>query len=298
MSTSPSLLKPSKQQFLEAIAKIERFSPAARVLSQAMRLLKTDTADIEDIANLIRSDSALIADVLRGANSAYYGVGEKVSSLDRAIQKIGFNECIRLLKLAVAHSLSARDLDCYGLEAELFWAESLFNGLFLEVAAECTGAIDTDTAHTTGLLRYVGRLAINQCLHDFGVGLFWDRQMPISEWESENVGFSQSEAGAHLLRTWRFPEEIVSAIEWQSTPEQSPSPSQLLSCLAFVSKVLPEGFSALSIAKAVKAEEVSVPECEFVTQHNVTPEKLSEWLALAWDRFNDINSNLYGSAKS
>ena len=291
-------MKPSKQQFLDAIAKIERFSPAARVLSQAMRLLKTDSADIEDIAKLIRSDSALMTDVLRGANSVYYGGGEKVSNLDRAIQKIGFNECVRLLKLAVAHSLSSRDLDCYGLEAELFWAESLFNGIFMEVAAECTGTVDTDTAHTTGLLRYVGRLAINQCLHDFGLGLFWDRKMTLTQWESENVGFSQSEAGAHLLRTWQFPDEITSAIENQCNPDSPEMTNELLGCLNFASLVLPEGFSALKIAEAAKEEVTVVPACRFSTQHNLTSEKLAEWLSLTRDRYQDISSNLYGAAKA
>ena len=90
-STHP--MKPFKKQFLEAIAKIERFSAAPRVLSQAMRLLANPDSDLDDITKLIRSDAALTGDILRGANSAFYALGEKVPSLERAIQKIGFGEC-------------------------------------------------------------------------------------------------------------------------------------------------------------------------------------------------------------
>ena len=159
----------SRDTYLKAIAKIERFSPAPRVLGQAMTLLRDTDVDVDEITSLIKTDAALTTDIIRGANSAFYGAGERVSSLDRAVQKIGFAECIRLLNFSVARTLSARDLVNYGIAAEDFWAESLFNGLFMECLARATRAIDPDTAHTAGLLRYVGRLAINECLGQLGV---------------------------------------------------------------------------------------------------------------------------------
>lgn len=289
-------MKPSKQLFLEAIAKIERFSPAPRILSQAMRQLKNPDSDIDEIARIIRSDAALMADILRGANSAFYGLGEKVSSLDRAIQKIGFVECIRLLKLAVTHTIASKPLSCYGIEGETFWAESLFTGLFMEKIALETRSIDADTAHTAGLLRYVGRLAINQCLNDFGIGLFWDGKMTLREWELENVGFLQAEAGAHLMRAWRFPDEVCAAIEYQADPSQAQTGSALLSALHFASSVLPEGLDAHYAGEVAGTEDVVLPATPFVEENRLSAEQVKAWLAETRASFAEVNGKLYGAS--
>lgn len=60
------------------------------MLSKALSLLRNPNAEIGDIATLIRADAALAADIIRGSNSAFYGAGERISSLDLALQRIGF----------------------------------------------------------------------------------------------------------------------------------------------------------------------------------------------------------------
>ena len=64
---------PTKEQFLVALKQIEGFSPAPVILSNAMRLMRDPESDIDSIAALVGRDSALVADILRCANSSYYG---------------------------------------------------------------------------------------------------------------------------------------------------------------------------------------------------------------------------------
>ena len=90
---------------MEAISKIEGFSPAPRILGKAMALLRDPNSDINDISEIVSSDTALAAQMIRWANSAFYGTGS-VSSLDQAVQKIGFRESIRLLNLSVARTMA------------------------------------------------------------------------------------------------------------------------------------------------------------------------------------------------
>ena len=115
-------LAPDKEQFAEAISKIDKLSPAPRILSRALGLLRDPDSEIGDIVALINNDPALTADIIRGSNTAYYGIGERVASLDRAVQKIGFRESIRLLNLAVIHLIAARDLGSYGIGADDSWS--------------------------------------------------------------------------------------------------------------------------------------------------------------------------------
>jgi HD-like signal output (HDOD) protein len=255
-------MKSAKDAYLEAIAKIEKFSPAPRVLGRATKLLADPNADLGEIGELIRTDLALTTDIIRGANSAYYGGGERVSSLDRAMQKVGFRECLRLLNLSVARTLSGSELSCYGIGSEEYWAESLFNGLFMEFLAKRAGVIDTDTAHTTGLLRFIGRLAINRALVDLGAGIFWDGQSPVHEWELSQIGFTHTQAAGYLLRAWQFSDEIIRAIEWQDSLSQAPVRDGLLEALNFCTFLLPHGANPATLQPVIDQAKATPPPSE------------------------------------
>jgi len=288
-------MKGTKEIYLAAIDKIEKFSPAPRVLGTAMALLRDPNADIEELGRLIKTDSALTSDILRGANSVYYNLGDKVSSLEAAVQRIGFRECMRLLNLSVAHTLSNNELSCYGITAEDYWAESLFNGLFMEGLAKKIGTLDPDTAHTTGLLRYIGRLAINRSLIDLGMGLFWNGSSPLAEWDLSQVGFTQSHAAGRLMKVWQFSEEVVRAIEFQEQPDQADSVDDLLAAMHFTALVLPPG-QGLSFATLPGDGEQEDPvQTDFVRRFGLNEENTKELLDQTRAHFSSINSSLYES---
>ncbi|MFT3829679.1 MAG: HDOD domain-containing protein [Opitutaceae bacterium] len=287
-------MKPTKDQFVAAILKIERFSPAPRVLSKALMLLRDPNAEIDDIVTLIRADAALSADIIRGSNSAFYGAGERVSSLDRALQKIGFREGIRLLNHAVAHIASGRNLGSYGIAAEDFWTESLFQGLFLEELARATAAVTPDEAHTAGLLRYIGRLAINQSIDDLGGGLFWDAAMPVETWEMDNVGVTQEQAGALLLKHWQFPDETVQAIEWQRAPAKSPQPNWIAEALEFAAVALPAGTTREKLGEVLAATVPTLADQSFAHSNKLSAVHIANVVDVARNGLNAVNQHLYG----
>jgi|CXWL01.1.fsa_nt_gi HD-like signal output (HDOD) protein len=233
-------LQPTKEQFQTALTEIESFSPAPVMLANAQKILRDPSVNISRIAALIGGDSALAADILRCANSAYYG-GARCHSIFEAVQKIGLRETVRLLNYAVARIVSGRDLDHYGINGKDFWAESLFNGLFMQMLADFTGQADPEVAYPVGLLRFIGRLAINQSIKNLRGGEYWVGGEPIAEWELATVGLVQSEAGAVLLAKWRFSEAIVSAIATQDAPGRRAEGNWLAEALHFSSALLPQG---------------------------------------------------------
>lgn len=287
-------VKPTKEQFLAAILKIERFSPAPRVLSKALALLRNPNAELDEIVALIHADAALSADIIRGSNSAFYGAGERVSSLDRALQRIGFREGVRLLNHAVAHIAAGRSLGSYGIAAEDFWAESLFQGLLLEALAKETGAESPDIAHTAGLLRYIGRLAINQSVDDLGGGLFWDGSVPVDQWELANVGVTQEQAGAILLKHWQFPDKTVQAIEYQREPRSVPVPNWMAEALAFTAIVLPSGTESVRLAEVLAITVPGLESHPFTQTNKLSTERIAGVVEIARNGLSAVNQHLYG----
>ena len=286
-------LRPSQEQFLAAITKTERLFPAPRTLGRALQLLHDPQSDVNDIAGLISCDSALAADVLRCANSAFYGFGTRISGIDLAVQKIGFRETIRLLNIVVAHQAAGRDLGSYGIAAEDFWAESLYCGLLLEQLVRHAGAPEVDEAYTAGLLRFIGRLAINQTIHDFGCGLFWNGASTVAEWELENVGLTQEKAGALLLRHWQFADVVVLAVEGQDDAAAASSPYPLVQAMHLLGQILPAGKGMNHYLELADHPPAVPADHPFVVQHDLTAEHLAPLFAEAQRAFVAVRTELY-----
>ena len=288
-------MKTIQEQFLIAIARIEKFSPAPLILAKAMKLLRDPQSDIDSIAALIGSDPSLTADIIRCANSAYYGSSEPIQSIDQALQKIGFRETIHLLNLAVARIAAGRDLGSYGISADDFWAESLFNGLFLRNLAAATGQADADEAYTVGLLRFIGRLAINQAIHDLGGGLFWPGgTKTIADWEVESVGFIQAQAGAILLAKWQFPEEMIQAIAGQDAPAHLRENNWLAEALHFSSGLLPQGLGVTFQSALTEAAPLPPSSDDFAKKCNLTPEEVEALIAATRQDYDHIRQHIGG----
>lgn len=258
-----------------------------------MALLRDPDSSINDIAMLVSADPALTAQMIRWSNSAMFG-GARVSSLDQAVQKIGFREGIRLLNLSVAKTISAKGLDCYGIDGDAFWAESLFHGLFMEELAKSTRAVDPGEAHTAGLLRFLGRLAINQCLKDLKIAGPWDGSLPLREWELEQVGLPQAYVGAQLLRLWHFAPQMVEAIECQDEPNRPEVRNWLADALWFVGTLYPQGMP-IPLSAENPTVEMPMPvivESTFVHRQGFDIQSITNLLKITRRRFITINKEL------
>ena len=287
MLLAPPVLHPSKEEFLVALGEIERFSPAPVILANAMKLLRDPQSDVESIAALVGSDPALAADIIKCANSAYYA-GGSCQSIGEAVQKIGFKETIRLLNLAVARIASGRDLGSYGIHGSDFWAESLFNGLFISGLAKETGEADPDEAYTVGLLRFIGRLAINQTIDNLRGGLFWIGNESITQWEQDNVGIVQAQAGAMLLRKWRFSDEMIQAIAGQDAPATLPEKNWMAEALFFASALLPQGIGTPFIPSVGESMTILPVGSDFMHHYGLNPQSVEKLLQTTSSEFDRI----------
>ena len=283
-------MKPTKEQFFAALQQIEKFSPAPVILANAMKLLHDPMSDIASIAALVGSDSALAADIIRCANSAFYGVGTSTTIGD-AVQRIGLRESMRHLNVAVARIASNRDLDCYGIHGVDYWAESLFNGLFMQALARETGEDEPDEAYTVGLLRFIGRLAINQALDNSHAGSLWDGSESITQWEIDGVGMTQAQAGALLLGNWHFSEKVVQGIGMQYEPATLTESNWLAEALFFTSSVLPQGVGKPFLPEMGPTWAATPVGSEFMHRFGLTTDTVNALLRSSSAAFDELRRN-------
>jgi len=201
---------PQKQDLLKKIR--DGYSlPALSVI--AVKLIKTafdDNFSINDAAELIEKDPSITVRLLKCANSAFFRNGDQVTTIQRAVQKIGFNH----LKILVL-SFSLRDTYPMGkvgpMDYEEFWKTSLYRAVLARALAEKNHNCDPDEAFVAGLTLEIGFLIF----FDLFINKNYVTDTPFSPltsplaWEKENFGLNHREIGEEALRYWQIPETIV-----------------------------------------------------------------------------------------
>lgn len=214
-------MNPRRQAVLEAVSRIERLTASPRILAQAMRLLRNPDSPTNALVDLILVDAALTANVIQIANSAYYGASLSLATVDEAVNLLGFEEVYRVLALSVSRALTTTPLGSYGLSADDYWTENIHCALLMQELAPRL-KLDPPQAYTTGLLHAIGRLAIDQALHQTRtVDQFRADPLPLPRRELEYVGMTHPDVGRMLLASWRFPEEIAEGIRYQLDPPRA-----------------------------------------------------------------------------
>lgn len=193
-----------------------RALPAApRVMAELCELLQDINTDLDQIASVIRGDAALAARVIRISNSVVYGGEWQVSSIDEAVNRVGFEEVLRLVGTASVATLVDVSLPMYRLDADLLRGSLLMHALASEALAKHT-PVDPRTAYTAGLLRAIGMMVLDRAARGrLSEALAYDPQQfsTYLEWETARFGLGSVDVTRMILDEWRFPHDIVTAIE-------------------------------------------------------------------------------------
>lgn len=193
-----------------------RALPAApQVMAGLSELLQDINTDLEQIADQIRVDPALAARVIRISNSPVFGGGARIGSVDEAVNRVGFGEVLRLVGVATVAGMVDRSLSCYKIPAEKLRESLLLHALAAEALAAGT-EIDPRTAYAGGLLRGIGMMVVDRMARErLQLSEAYDAQQFETYWQWENArfGLGSPEVATMILDDWRFPAELVAAVQ-------------------------------------------------------------------------------------
>jgi len=176
--------------------------------------INTSPADLNHVISL---DPVLVGRVLKLINSAYYGLGQPITNLVRAIIMLGMNTVKNLaLSTAVMGHLSSQK-KLPGLDMEGFWRHSLCVGVSAKLLAKKRG-IDAkliEEYFTAGLLHDIGKIPLNAVLSNeymLTIGVADRERKPLYLAEKETLGFNHCEAGAMVTEAWKLDGAVGDAI--------------------------------------------------------------------------------------
>ncbi|MFQ3547101.1 MAG: HDOD domain-containing protein [Termitinemataceae bacterium] len=175
---------------------------------------RTSPADLNQVISL---DPVLVGRVLKLINSAYYGLGQQVTSLVRAIIMLGINTVKNLaLSSAVLRNLTSKK-DFQALDMDGFWRHSLCVGVAAKVLAKKRGVDPklSEEYFTAGLLHDIGKIPINAVLsreYVMAVSMSDRERISLHRAETQIIGLNHSVAGSMIAAAWKLEGAIGDAI--------------------------------------------------------------------------------------
>ena len=168
--------------------------------------LQTSPADLNHVVSL---DPVLVGCVLKLLNSAYYGLGQPVTSLVRAIIMLGINTVKNLaLSSSIMGHLSSNKAST-GLDMEGFWRHSLCVGVSTKLLARTRG-VDPNLLEeyfTAGLLHDIGKIPLNAILskeYVLTISKADREKKPLFKAEASMLGLDHCKSGAMISAAWKL----------------------------------------------------------------------------------------------
>ena len=184
-------------------------------------LLTEKDVSSEKIESILRHDPGLAANVLRLANSAYFGIPTKVSTLKHAIILLGVKRFAQIAVTACMNKVMDTAVEGYGLSPGELWLHSIAVSTTAEALAKNRKLVENSDFFTPALLHDLGKLVLGEFVKKElpKIESLVAKGVPFIMAEKEVLGTNHAEIGALILSKWRFPGDLINAVRWHHYPE-------------------------------------------------------------------------------
>lgn len=206
------------------------------VAVKVVQLVGNRNATIKDFVEVVQSDQALTARLLRTANSALFAQRQPVTQLQRAMILLGLD---RLKAMALGFHLSqAAAKDNSDFSVRRVWAASVFRAWTAFRLTEHFDRKITGEAFIVGLMLDAGLPMMTQLVGSKHASTVDPAATPLAQYlaEMNNLEFSHVDVISSLCKMWKLPDVLARPIAMHHTrPERMDTrdPISILHCVGY-----------------------------------------------------------------
>jgi putative nucleotidyltransferase with HDIG domain len=222
------------------IKKIDRLKPIPPVANKIMSIVEDPESSLSDLSNVITYDSAVTANLLKVANSAYFGRPGKFDSIHQVIVYLGMDQVVDLVLLAsIAGNLKPEQTG-YDLQKGDLWKYSVLSALIARELADNKGIGETHLIFTAALLKDIGKVILDQYVGEAIKKIntvVEEQDLTFREAEKQAIGIDHAELGALVAKSWNFSPKMVEIIQNHHQPQKS-SISEMESSIVYLADTI------------------------------------------------------------
>lgn len=229
------------------------------IYSEIVEHLNSPEVSVRAIGDIIAKDPAITAKILQLVNSAFFGLGRRVSSPAEAASLLGL-DTIKYLVLSVGlfSQFDLGKLERKGFSLAESVDHSIKSGLLAKriTISEKVSKEMVDESYLSGFLHDIGKLILAENMpQDYGrvIDLAQQEGYDFYLAEQEIIGTNHAAVGAYLLGLWGFADAVMETVAFHHTPELSGGKAFAPLTAVHVANVL-ENTNSGQFTKLVSAE--------------------------------------------
>ena len=202
-------------------SKYSRLPSLPTVAIEAVKLFHDLSSSNAALISIVRKDPAIVARLLKAANSSRYGSRSEVTDLMRAVNMLGQ---ATTASLVLSFSLARQSMESSGYLEHFrkLWLRSFVQATAAEIlACQFRSPAFRGDCYTTNLLSGLGKLALLRAEPEKYVRILKtaaERKAPLTRIEQEVLGFTHCTLSSMLLKQMGLPERCHNAIRAITDP--------------------------------------------------------------------------------
>ena len=213
--------KPGERSCINNLKNIRNLPSIPAIIFEVSKLLDDPMTNASDLAALISRDQGMVTKILTVANSPFYGLTKKISTIEFAIVILGF-ENIKNIIVALSMIGALRGTG-KNWDRKKYWYHCLAVASIAKRVAEDLGYSKSGEAFTAGLLHDLGiaivQLYLNKEYNEI-YNLVNLKTIGFLEAEAEVLNSDHQQVGNFLAEKWNLPQPLSDAILYHHNPGQ------------------------------------------------------------------------------
>lgn len=201
--------------FQEMAKEIKNLTPIPAVTMSLLKVVDDPNKTMDDVTNIIQYDPAITADVLRSANSAYFGLKYPAETISDAAKMLGTDRLVELVLLKVASKIIQGPLGGYDMHEGALWQHSVSSAIIAKQLALQLGLPHSCSIFTAALLKDIGKTVMDKYVKNAYkkiYNLVINENFSFMEAEKKVIGVDHAELGGMMAQIWKFSPKMVMII--------------------------------------------------------------------------------------
>jgi HD-like signal output (HDOD) protein len=215
--------------------------PLPSIMTDLVHALNRDDSDFNTIARIVSRDPSMAMNVLKIANSAFYGLPRQVTSIEQAIRMLGISEIGSLCISCSASQALKPPKGVQTVDLNRFWRHSVATGVIGKILATKLSLGRWDNLYLAGLMHDVGAIVLDRFKHDMYkeiLELTSKENIPMLEAEERVMGASHDTVGGWLMQKWKFSEVFVEVASFHHHVNMSSNQNRMVVSIVSLADVL------------------------------------------------------------
>ena len=214
----------SKITLARLLIKVKCMPTLPQSITQILELTKSAKSSANDLTKVCERDPKLTTNMLKLANSPFYGFSRKISTISHAIVCLGLDTVKSIALTSSTQEMLNNEVPAYALEEGMLWQHSIGCATCARIIAKRIGFKASEEAYIAGLLLDIGKIMLSHFAEDQFVQIIEkakNKRMPFDRAEQEVLGFDHCKIGGKIIKKWNLPSVLVEAVQYHHRPDKA-----------------------------------------------------------------------------